>query len=215
MKYTIFILGILVLLSMFFGTNNNAISHTPKLTHHIHDRHHRLLYRVRIEPTWICRDPLPTEDLSDTTKSICEFIILDDNGNVRMTIHNFPSDNMEERIPPIAQITRWQRQFDTLSHTDSYTIPQAFSGYCGLMFYGSGLQKEKEISILGWAMQLGAEHYRSLSHPNADEESTYKQMRSDITIKAVGPSAVIDKYKEAIISFARSFELIEEIPVRS
>lgn len=70
--------------------------------------------------------------------------------------------------------------------------------------------------VLGWSLQLSPEHYRMLSHPSsAENEDKYQQMRADVTIKAVGPKALTEKHRTKIMAFARSFELIEEIPVRS
>lgn len=67
--------------------------------------------------------------------------------------------------------------------------------------------------MMGWSMQMGSEHYRNLLFAEAINPSKeFWQMRSDFTIKALGPSSLMQKYRLDIISFARRFELIKEIP---
>lgn len=171
------------------------------------------IYRMRVPPEWIRRDPLPNESLADTTKALCEFIIADAGGIIRIAIHNFPSETMEQRIPPMAQVVRWQRQFDPIFPNLSSVNPQSFSGYSGLLFTGVGMMKGTETMVLGWALQLAPEHYRTLSALNSTEgKNILKQMQADVTIKATGPRALIETHQAAIIAFAQSFELIEEIP---
>jgi hypothetical protein len=166
------------------------------------------VYRIRVPDAWIRRDPLPNESLIDTTKSLCDYIIRDEDGTIRIFIHNFPTQTMEERIPPAAQVARWQRQFDSLIPHASNVVPQAFSGYSGLLFTGVGTLKNEPTMVMGWALQIASEHYRTLSHP---DNPLNKQMRADVTIKAVGPVSLMEKYQGEIKAFARSFELIEEI----
>lgn len=174
------------------------------------------IYRIRAPERWIRRDPLPGESLNDTTKALCEFIILEETETVRISIHNFPSTKIEERVPVEAQLARWRRQFETLDVAQSRTMPQAFSGYVGLLFEGNGILKGKPTMVLGWVLQMAPEHYLMLSRSKSPEdEKLYNQMRSDVTIKAVGPKALMNKHKQDIIAFGRSFELILEIPVRS
>lgn len=174
------------------------------------------VYRIQVPDEWIRRDPLPADTLLDTTKALCEFIILDETQTVRIAIHNFPSMKLEDRIPSTAQVARWQRQFEPLDPVESNVIPQAFSGYSGLLFSGTGRINEKATSTLAWALQLAPEHYRTLSLPKTpEEESLFKQMRADVTIKAIGPKHLMEKYKQTIVIFARSFELILEIPTRT
>ncbi len=179
------------------------------------DSQRQAIYRIRVPPGWIRRDPLPEESLADTTKALCEFIIYDGGLMVRIAIHNFPSDTIEQRIPPLAQVSRWQRQLDPIYPNLSSITPQAFSGYSGFLFTGVGLLQGVETMVLGWAMQLAPEHYRALSPPQpGDKTASYQQMKGDVTIKAVGPRPLLEKHQMAIMAFARSFELIEEIPSR-
>lgn len=174
------------------------------------------VYRVRVPASWIRKDTLPEESLIDTTKSICEFMISKGTSFIRITIHNFPSDTMDQRIPPAAQIARWERQFDLLISSESSTIPQAFNGFVGLKFKGVGTLNQKEVIVLGWSVQLSKEHYRTLTYPKTPLESTlFSQMRADVTIKAVGPKELMEDKEIEIHEFARSFELIAEIPSRS
>lgn len=183
--------------------------------HEINGRDHEPIYRIRAPNEWIWRSPLKEESLSDTTKALAEFIINDPEGIVRITIHNFPSDTLEERIAPTLQIARWQRQFDSQEVITAYTTPQAFSGYTGLLFRGSGILKENDSMVLGWSLQLAEEHYRTLLNTFSKETGlVYRQMRGDVTIKSVGPRSVMEKYESEITAMARSFELIEEIPQR-
>jgi len=167
------------------------------------------VYRMRVPDSWIRRDPLPGESLIDTTKSLCDFLIYEDDGIIRIFIHNFPTKTIEERIPPSAQVARWQRQFESLVPHESHINPQAFSGYSGLLFTGVGILNNEETMVLAWALQIAPEHCRTLSNPDS---YLNKQMRSDVTIKAMGPVTLMKKHKQAIETVARSFELIEEIP---
>jgi hypothetical protein len=67
--------------------------------------------------------------------------------------------------------------------------------------------------MIGWSLQLDKEHYRTLAPPTpASQENLYREMRADVTLKATGPKETMEKHEEGIINFARSFELIEEIP---
>ena len=173
------------------------------------------VYRVRVPAHWIRKDSFPDESLIDTKKALCEFLIPLGKETIRIAIHNFPSETIDQRIPPSAQIARWKRQFEVLIPSESSTIPQAYSGYSGLKFKGVGDLNHIDSMVLGWSLQISQEHYRTLSHPvNFSDKNLYREMRADITIKAVGPKALMEENEEEINRFARSFELIEEIPSR-
>jgi hypothetical protein len=181
------------------------------------------IYRAKIPSDWICKDPELNISLSDTTKSICELFILNANDNdqkIRITIHNFPSLNPDDRIPSTAQIARWKKQFSQLDPSSISIISQSFAGFSGQLFEGSGLLNGEEISIMAWSMQLAQEHYSILSlklqllQANIEKQKI-AQMKSDFTIKATGPKALMEKHRRDIFAFARSFELIEEIPSAS
>ena len=189
------------------------------------------VYRVRVPIYWIRRESFPEESLTDTKKSICEFLIPHSNESIRISIHNFPSESIDQRIPPAAQVARWQRQFEILYPEESGIVPQAFSGYSGLKFKGVGRLKPEvkdheakvqegksatltqDTTVIGWSLQIGKDHYRALSHPlKPSENNLYREMRADVTIKVQGPKELMQEHEEEIITFARSFELIEEIP---
>lgn len=71
----------------------------------------------------------------------------------------------------------------------------------------------QNIMVLGWAMQLAPQHLQFLQTPrNEAEASRYRQMRASITIKAVGPQDLMDYHRKTIVAFAKSFELIDELP---
>jgi hypothetical protein len=179
------------------------------------------VYRVRAPAAWIRRDPLPDDPLADTRKALVEFIIQDFKKDsekdpkdvVRLWIHNFPTDSINQRIPPMAQKERWQRQFETFYPHDTDCYPEAFNGYAGVRFFIKGSANGCEKSVLAWALLIDTQHYQALAFARtAKEETLYKQMRADVTIKAEGPPEVLEQHKQEIIAFAHSFELIEEIP---
>lgn len=171
-----------------------------------------VLYRVKAPVQWIRRDSLPDENLADTTKPLCEFIIFEEGETIRISVHNFPSESAENRIPPAAQVQRWEKQFSSFAAEGKTVKPQSFSGYSGLLFKGIGLMGEKEHMVLAWSMQLPLNHYQAFSQPSNAPQKYHAEIHADITIKAVGPVPLMEKHEEAIVSFARSFELIEEIP---
>lgn len=164
------------------------------------------LYRIKAPASWTHVIPAASESLIDTTKFLSEFLIHEDESMIRITIHNFPSEKIESRIPPLAQIARWKQQFSSLDPT-SEVSPQSFSGFVGLFFEGTGIINHEPTTMMGWSMQLDPTHYRTLSQPNY-----HPQLRADVTIKAVGPKNLMAKHYSAIYAFAKSFELIEEIP---
>jgi hypothetical protein len=175
------------------------------------------IYRCHAPPNWHRNDPSQHESIADTTKALCEFVIDEDGEEIHITIHNFPTSKAEERIPPGAQVARWKRQFTDLDLTTLSVTPQSNGGFAGLLFEGSGILKGETSTVMAWGMQLGPEHYSTLNfHMNTSlslqEQEHFRQLLSDYTIKAVGPVALVEKHRDAILAFARSFELIEEIP---
>ena len=209
--------SLLFILMTFFGCTSETPS-TSFRWQSIHGRNadKEFVYRVKTPFEWTRRDPLPTESLADTTKPLCEFFICEGLHKIRITIHNFPSNHLKERIPPSAQIARWQHQFQTLNPEECSVIPQAFSGFSGLLFQGTGMMNGALTTVLGWSMQLAPEHYQTLYYPEtSDEKKRYEQMRADFTIKVVGPEELMKKHSRTLMAFARSFELIEDIPLRS
>lgn len=181
--------------------------------------HRSPIYRAKVPSNWKRKDPDPSESIVDTTKPLCEFIIDDGNGErVRITVHNFPSESSEERIPPNAQVARWKRQFTDLDLTTLSLKPQAYGGFSGVLFEGSGTLADEPVTMMAWTMQLAQEHYSALSFHlslsrSPEERHSLKQMRADYTIKAVGPRTLMIKHHRDIVAFGHSFELIQEIPL--
>jgi hypothetical protein len=170
-----------------------------------------LIYRAKVPASWQRITPPPSESIFDSRKPLSEFLIRseDENSSLRLTLHNFPTNSIEQRVPPSAQICRWKRQFDYLDAVSINITPESRGGFAGLFFEASGIQNGIPMAVIGWSMQLTPEHYRTLAH-STHEIST--QMQSDYTLKAVGSPDSILKHKNSLIAFAHSFELIHEIP---
>lgn len=166
------------------------------------------LYQVKVPSKWIRREVTPSESLIDTTKAIGEFYIEEGDASIRITIHNFPS-NETAKIPPSAQIQRWKKQFDDLDLTQTYTLQQSHNGFIGLYLEAQGLLDHKPAKLLGWSMQLAPEYDRQLAVEN---NSINKHKRADYTIKAVGPIELMNKHEKSIKFFATSLELIDQLP---
>ncbi len=164
------------------------------------------LYRVKSFPSWKRLDPSPLTSNSDTRHPIVEFWIDD---QIQITIHNFPSDSMETRIPPRAQVERWKKQMQTDDDDDFIIRPVSFAGFAGLFFEGEGRNKK----TIAYALKLDDRHYQSLRGlRHGYNDAFLEQMGSDVTIKAVGPKQAMMTYREDLIAFSESFELIQEIP---
>lgn len=163
------------------------------------------IYGVKVPNHWIRKESDLQLDLTaDTTLSLCEFYILEGDNEIRITLHNFPQDAEQMKIPPAAQVLRWKNQFDELDLSSSHVISDSFNGFTGLFFEGEGILKGNLSKVMGWSMQLANEYAR---HPYLDREK-----RADYTIKAVGPIELMNRYRPSIIDFAHTFELIEELP---
>ena len=209
----------LILALLLSCTTPDTKSSEPLSTEQIHGRGHEgkrpLIYRAKVPHSWVRRDPLATTNLSDTTLSIVDFFIVDDEGAVRIAIHNFPTERIDQRIPPAAQVARWQRQLENIDPSSVTVEPLSFSGYKGLYFEGASRNDDSPLMVIGWSLQLADIHYRALT-PSSNETDTleHREKRGDVTIKATGPRDVVEKHKEAIQAFAQTFEQIEEIPSR-
>jgi len=180
----------------FFGRDTGNLQRSP-------------IYRACVPKLWKRIDS--EESVIDTMKPICEFLIESkSNETIKITIHNFPTTSIDERIPPIAQVNRWKQQLNVLSPLNFTVTPICKSGFVGLFFQA----RAHPNGVLAWSMQLAEEHYR---HVNALSKAStnaayYRQMGADYTIKAVGPNRLLEENKEDITHFATSFELIEAIP---
>ncbi|HRD55753.1 MAG TPA: hypothetical protein PLC42_05080 [Parachlamydiaceae bacterium] len=195
---------ILILVLLFFTSCETQNPYQNNMSYEIsgRDQEHTPLYRIKAPKEWLVKKPNVTEDLQDTTKPLIEFIIQEGSQKAHITIHNFPSDSIETRIPPVAQIMRWKKQFDSLNPASIHEKPQNFSGFTGVFFEGSGLMNKEETTLLSWSMQVGSMHYGALEN---------KERRASFTIKAVGAPFLMKKNKKEIIAFAKSFELIDDI----
>lgn len=162
------------------------------------------LYTISVPDGW--RITTSLNSVADTKLPLIELSYEENEQTIRLTIHNFPYTSFDLHIPPQAQIARWKKQFDTL--TTGEITPQAFAGFVGFSFFGSGEGKE-HTAVLGWALQLAPEHEKMLATTPLKFD---KQMRSDVTIKATGPLDLIEKEQENIKTIARSFELITPLP---
>lgn len=175
-----------------------------------------LLYRAKVPSRWERKDPTRLKSIVDSTKPNVEFIIPASSAekpSVYLTVHTFPVETFEQRIAPEAQVNRWKQQFTELDVTSIQVQPQAHSGFTGLYFYAEGILSEKKQAILGYSMQMAPIHWNILQ-PKEKALFKQKQMASNYTIKAVGPYDSLKSCQQEIISFANSFELIEEIPSR-
>ncbi|MCC5832975.1 MAG: hypothetical protein JJU12_08050 [Chlamydiales bacterium] len=160
----------------------------------------RPVYRAKVPAGWKRVDH--DGSIQDTREPNVSFLIDEE---LKVTIHTFPSNRLEERIPPKAQVARWMRQ---LGEVETRLEPACRCGFFGLCLEGP--------TILAWSMQLDFEHYQTLSFLASCpmEEEHFKQMRADYTIKAAGPSELIARHRKELQFFAESFELIQEIPGR-
>ena len=203
-----------ILTSVLFGCNSDSKNNPQGTWQEIsgRDEQNSTIYQVRVSESWKRIDPTNREALQDTTRPICEFHITDGQETIRIAIHNFPSKQASDRIPPASQVARWKRQFEKLDLTTVAINPQAYTGYSGLLFEGSGQLAGQPTTVMAWSMQLAPELYRHLA---IDESSLSFQKRADFTIKAQGSKTLLVKYREEIIAFARSFELKDPIPLKS
>lgn len=179
------------------------------------------VYRARVPEEWLRRDPSEYRSIEDTKLPLVEYFIRDSGEDkekkpeeIRITVHNFPVDHIQNRIPPAAQVERWERQLQGAEPAKMEKKEKMQGGFAGLFFKGVGKFEGKETAVLGWAMQLDIDHFRSLTYIEASpvEQRYYKQMRADYTIKATGPEEMIEKHRDQIETFASTFELIQPIP---
>ena len=174
------------------GSNSGAIIRRP-------------VYRAFIPEFWIRKDPSTDESIADTMRPLVEFFIPTSEGEVRLTVYNFPYESLDERIPPAAQIARWRQQSSLEEPLSARETRCAHDGFSGIYLEGP--------ELLAWAMQLCPEHFRSLQRPGSLEQRQFlSQLRADYTIKATGSVEAIQRAKNSIELFSNSFQLIQEIP---
>lgn len=181
-------------------------------TEQIQGRNQQPVYTLKVPSTWK-RVETTTLPLTDTRTPLVTYVFGDEGDLVTVTIHNFPLDQIEDQIPPLAQVERWKRQFEKLIPEETEVKPVAFAGYVGLSLRGHGFIKGRETLIEAWSLQMAPEHFGYLSHPESKSlHEKYNQMKGDVTIKIVGPGHVIIKHQPEIDKVIASFHLIEEIP---
>lgn len=130
----------------------------------------------------------------------------DNTNTIRLTIHNFPYTSLNQRVPLEAQLNRWKQQFELL---DSASVTQqSFAGFMGFHLYAEGVIKEENTCVSAWTLQLGPEHQKSL----AKNTERNMQIRSDVTIKAIGSKELMERKQSEIYALARSFELLDPLP---
>lgn len=172
------------------------------------------IYEIDIPFDWICKEPTIDDALLDTKKPIYEFIvenIEDEEDDIHITIHNFPNNSIDERVPRGAQINRWKQQFTILEEANTQVSMQSFGGFSGLKFQGVGKIKEQEKMMLGWIMQLPQEHYFALGFPEKNRTQLHN-LRADYTIKVVGSPEFVLKNQKSIEAAIQTFRLCKEIP---
>ena len=166
----------------------------------------RPVYRAQVPVGWQRIDPMENESLLDTMKPIVSFTIDEE---ITLMVHTFPTHSLEERIPPEAQVQRWQGQ---LKGVTAQVAKVAQDGFAGLYLEGF----TEKGAVRAWSLQLDMQHYQTLHFlaTTVEEEEHYQQMAADYTLKVFGPSDKLDKHRIAIDLFANSFELIQDIPSR-
>lgn len=171
--------------------------------------HRPLLYHILAPSHWICQTPLKSESIVDTTKPNCTFYIQEGGQSIRITIHTFPFQSLQMRISPLAQITRWKKQFKELDPLWNKMAPISWGGFHGLYFEGQGLVQNEPIRVMGWSMQLASGYVHQL---NLNKHLLDHWKQADYTIKASGPPILMEKHRLSILAFAQTFEFIDELP---
>lgn len=172
-----------------------------------------LIYRACIPRQWQRYDPQGDSSIAATTEPICTFIISDSRGDIRLTIHNFPYDDIDERVDPRHQVARWQQQLGPCDPFATKITKVHGGGFTGLQLSAEGLVDDVPTGVLAWSMQLAPEYFFSLKAEGTPYNRHFiRQLAADYTIKAVGsPESVMAHYGD-IDTFASSFELIYELP---
>lgn len=171
------------------------------------------VYKAKLPLAWHVKE---REDSSTSDSKIPLATFFNHNNSVKITVHNFPSNHLKERIPPSMQVDRWQKQFDSIDPVRLSIKQIASNGFQGLFFEAEGLMGEEKVTILAWALQLHPPYYSHLNtkkmlSKNKEEIHYLKQMQADYTIKAIGSTESMNQCKEEILFFAKHFELIDEI----
>ncbi len=161
------------------------------------------VYRMVIPEGWDIALPSADLPLIDTTEPLLTL----KKDDITVTFHSFPLQQIDQQIPPIAQIERWKKQFRELYEITVVITPFSVSGFTGLQFEATGISKGEETGMLAWSMNLSRDFFPKLPHEAFQE-------KGDWTLKAVGPIDAIQLNRSDLLSLARSLELIREIPQR-
>ncbi len=180
------------LLLLLLSSCETASTHTPPLEFISGRNEDQQPIYTTIAPSHWQKMP-PESNLNDTMKPICEYCI---DNTIRIVVHNFPSNNLSERIPPQAQIHRWQRQSGS-----GMVTQECHDGFVGLRF--------ETDTVLAWAMQLDPELYLNLTGPVSTDLDL--QRRADYTIKVTGSQELLEAHREDIDNFAQQFRLLNPI----
>jgi len=165
----------------------------------------RPVYRIKVPKQWKKIEPKSHESLIDTTQPNAVFCI---DESLKFTIHTFPNAGWQERIPPLAQVERWKKQLGS----DNILIePISHGGFAGYFFKG----EKEEKGILGWSLSLDPELYQNLLYlgQSSEEQEFYRQMSADVTLKISGPISLLKKHQKDLVMAAKSFELIQSLPI--
>lgn len=162
------------------------------------------IYRIRVPKEWKKKLPSPEDSIEDTTQPNAEFFIEEADSVIKITIHTFPFTEANQIISAASQVHRWKNQLHSLDLLTPDPLSLSHGGFFGLFFEGEGVYQEKRIKMMGWSMQPALFLLQSLQ-----EKDT---RRACYTIKAVGPPDLMQRYREDLLRFAKSFELIEEFP---
>lgn len=169
------------------------------------------VYRLFIPQDW---ETLPLSEQGKVDSREPNLTLLAPIGDKKLPIyfHNFPVANLNERIPPEAQVQRWKEQIPKIVFEK--TEPVSRGGFFGLYAQIEGAKEERAIKTLAVAMQLDPTFARDLSqrHETLIDANALAQTLADYTLKCMGSEEEIEKIKEAFEKIAASIELIEELP---
>ncbi len=205
---------LLIFLGIFVSSCNDVSPQSQKgwRLEEINSRLHQPIYIVNVPDNWKRLDP-STTSLGDTRVPLVTYIFSENKETFTITIHNFPLQDIQDQVPAYAQVERWKRQFDSLDQGETELVKISYAGYTGLFFKGIGIYKGNQEMMLAWSLLISPENFRALIHPDSPAFKTiYDQMRSDITIKVLGPVDIVSKHRDEIEKFASSFHMIQEIP---
>lgn len=149
------------------------------------------IYQAEVPPHW---ERVDTKgDLTDSKTPICSYKI----GSGILTLHNFPYSSLEQRIPPEAQIRRWENQIPDGIYD---VTPFANGGFGGFRLEASNDEK----GMIAYSMQLTPLIFRAFSENTPD-------LKADYTIKFTGSLDSINQSRDEIDAFVQSFEFIVPI----